>query len=464
MSRAWPYQSDAGTIRTVAASSGGAAGTGGKTGTGGMPETAMVRAAHLAPEVGTVDVLVNGDSAGIALAFGQASAFAEVPLGVPITFQVVATGTTDPVLLEIGPETFQAGDMLNAIVYGDGSAENGVAAFAISGVNEALAGSGTVIVAHGEALDRVNIISTVPGACPPPVIEDLAFGATSELILPETTLSIALNLASSPECGDDFEPLGAPVTPDVVTILVAVLDGDSVAVYALVPDTEGDIPTLGPAEFADLRMAHLAPDIPAMGDTAVDFLVDGNVVFSGLVFAESSPFSSFPIGTYTFGIAVAGEETPVVEFPATLEADQDLTVVAYATGEDPPVGLLAFDVSLADLPVGEGRVLVGHGAGEGRVLVGHGANDPTLATVNVLNTASCPPQLISGLTFGSVAGSLDLLAADYEIAFNLPTSKVPRGALRGVESEERARLEDVARSTHGASATREPYRLTRDSA
>ncbi len=49
----------------------------------------------------------------------------------------------------------------------------------------------------------------------------------------------------------------------------------------------------------------------------------------------------------------------------TLEAGQDITVVAYRSGEEapePPVAVFFFDNSTEGLAAGVGRVLVGHGA------------------------------------------------------------------------------------------------------
>ena len=126
---------------------GGTAGTGG---TGGTPTNmAMVRAAHLAPGVPSaddtaVDILVNGMPSGITLEFGESSGFAELPPG-DYTFGIAAAGSTDSVL-DIGPVTLLAGDILNAIAYRDetSTAAVPVSAFAINGVNDAPAGQGTL--------------------------------------------------------------------------------------------------------------------------------------------------------------------------------------------------------------------------------------------------------------------------------------------------------------------------------
>jgi hypothetical protein len=405
--------------------SGSNSGTGG---TGGTPTNmAMVRAAHLAPGVPSaedtaVDILVNGASSGITLEFGESSGFVELPPG-DYTFGIAAAGSTDSVL-DIGPVTLLAGDILNAIAYRDETSDAPVpvSAFAIPGVNTAPAGQGTLYVAHGAddaLLDPVDVINTIPGACPDPIINDFAFGTvTDALPLPEGTLNIGFSLDSTPECQLDAGPLAAPVTADVVTIAVAVDTDTSAelapAVYALLPGTEGAIPTLAPPETAKLRIAHLAPEVPTAGDTNVDILVNGNTAITDIEFREATGFVELPVGDYMFGIAAAGTDTPVFEFPATLEANAILTVVAYRTiesGAADPVSVLVFDGSTDGLAMGSGRVIVGHGA-----------DDTLLDPVNVLNTGACPPPLLPNFKFGAVSDSLDLDIAGVNIAFNVPTS------------------------------------------
>jgi hypothetical protein len=402
--------------------------SGGTGGTGGTPTNmAMIRAAHLAPGVPSaddtaVDILVNGEPSGITLEFGESSGFAELPPG-EYTFGIAAAGSTDSVL-DIGPVTLLAGDILNAIAYRDetSTAPVPVSAFAIPGVNSAPAGDGTLYVAHGAdnmALDPVDLIDVLPAACPPPILDDLAFGAVEgPLELPAGTLNIGFSLDSTDECQLDAGPLAAPVTADVVTIAVAVDTDPSenleLAVYALLPTTEGEIPTLAAPETAQVRIAHLAPEVPSPADTNVDIIVNGNTAITDIEFREATGFIELPVGDYVFGIAPAGSDTPVFEFPATLEPDAILTVVAYrtvASGADDPVGVLVFDGSTDGLPMGSGRVIVGHGA-----------DDSLLDPVNVLNTGDCPPPLLPNFEFGAVSDSLDLDIAGVNIAFNLPSS------------------------------------------
>jgi hypothetical protein len=447
---------------------GDSSGNNGTGGTGGTPTNmAMVRAAHLAPAVPSaedtaVDILVNGQPSGITLEFGESSGFVELPPGDYI-FGIAAAGTTNSVL-DIGPVTLLAGDILNAIAFRDEMSEAAVPvnAFGIPGGTNAPAGSGTVYVAHGAddaALDPVDLIDTVPGACPPPILDDFAFGeVTDPLPIPATTLNIGFSVDDA--CGIAAGPLAAPVTADAVTILVAVdtdiSDGLAPAVYALLEGTEGEVPTLAAPKTASIRVAHLAPEVPMMGDTAVDILINDNTAIPDLEFAQATPFIDLPVGDYTFGIAPAGTTEAVFEFDATLIDGQIATVVAYrsvAAGTEDPVGVLLFDGSTENL--------VG---GSGRVLVGHGADDSLLDPVDVINVDDCPPPIADDFVFGTTAGPLDLAAGNVDIAFSLDDNcGIAAGPLRaGVTADVVTILVAVDNDVDDNSLTPAVYALVGD--
>jgi hypothetical protein len=402
---------------------------------------AMVRVAHLAPDVPSpentaVDILVNDVPTITGLTFGQNSGFAALEPG-EYTFGIAAPGSTEPVL-EVGPVTLEAGDVLNAIAYRDdeSTAAVPVSAVAIAGGDDSPAGEGTLYVFHGadaDALDPVNIIDVVPGACPPALIPDLEFGETAgPLAVPETTLTIAFNLDDNEEeCAVDAGPLAGDVAPDDTTILVAVLptvdDPGSLAVYAMTDMLEaGDIPTLEGPETAQLRVAHLAPEIPSDTDTAVDILINGNTAIPGLEFGNATGFVELPVGEYIFGIAPAGSTEPVFTFTQELTAGSVTTAVAYRTvdnGGDSPVSVLAFDGDAEGIE-----------AGLGRVLVGHGADDILLEPVDVIVPDTCDMDgpLIDDFMFGTVEGPLALPATTVPIAFSLtdtPECDVDAGPL-----------------------------------
>ncbi|MGB8329271.1 MAG: DUF4397 domain-containing protein [Polyangiales bacterium] len=239
--------------------SGGTGATGGSGGSGGTnPGMAMVRVAHLAPDVPSagdtnVDILVDGVTAIEDLEFAEATGFVELAAG-DYEFGIAAAGSTDPVF-EF-PATLVDGAILTVVAYrtvasGDNAPVN---VLVFDGSTDGLAsGQGRVLVGHGAddtLLDPVDVIT--PAACPPPLLDDFMFGAVAgPLDLPASTVGIAFSLASdSNVCQADVGPLDAPVTADVVTLLIAV-DNDTTdealapAVYALIDDFSGTgIPTL----------------------------------------------------------------------------------------------------------------------------------------------------------------------------------------------------------------------------
>ena len=171
-----------------------------------------------------------------------------------------------------------------------------------------------------------------------------------------------------------------------------------------------------PVEIAMVRVAHLAPDIPAAGDTEVKILVNGEDSEIRLEYGQATGFIEFPADTYNFGIALPDEDEPVFDFNATLAGGQMVTVSAIRTvrsdGMDSQVNVLLFDVSLDGLE-----------SGSGRVYVGHGADRPAFDPVDVI--APGDPDctvLIEDLAFNTVGETLDLPAETYEVGLAAPES------------------------------------------
>ena len=404
----------------------------GTGGTGGTPsDMAMVRVAHLGTDLPTaentaVDVTVDGDVAIEGLTFAQSTGFVSLPAGEHTfginvagtdteVFSVTTTLPADSITTVVAISSVNVDDddqdVLNVLVF-DGD------------LSELAEGSGRVLVGHGfdaEGFENVDVI--LPATCPMngALVPDLMFATVRDVAdLPAN--DYVVGIAAPDSCDSAVGPLTAPVTADVATLLIAAADETGTPqVYAIVGDfSSGDdmtpIPTLPPAtpETAQVRIAHLAPEVPAPGDTNVDILVNGNTEITNVEFREATGFVELPVGDYTFGIAPAGTGDPVFEFTATLEANAILTVVAYrtvASGAADPVGVLVFDGSTDGLPIGTGRVIVGHGA-----------DDSLLDPVNVLDTGDCPEPLLPNFEFGAVSTSLDLDIAGVNIAFNLPSS------------------------------------------
>lgn len=162
-----------------------------------------------------------------------------------------------------------------------------------------------------------------------------------------------------------------------------------------------------------LRFAHLAPDVPSADDTAVDLLVDGELVVDELRFGQAAEFVPLEAGEHELGIAVAGQSEPIFRAPVELEDGDLLTVVAYrVSAADPPLDLFMLDGRLDGLEPGQGRVIMAHGA-----------DDPVLSPVDLIIAAEggCPPALVSGFAFGEQRKLVpDPQAVSFPLAISAP--------------------------------------------
>jgi len=213
----------------------GAAGDAGSGGVGGGTEgEATVMAAHFAPEVPAagdtaVAIYVDGEEVTAlgTLSYGQSTG--RVTLPAPATYDIgIGLPGGDGPLLELEGVALADGDDIAAVAYRT-SGDLPVALFTYNLSTEGLpSGSGRVFVSHGandSLLNPVDIILTDEGACPPPLLDQLAFGETKPddgLDLPTDTYNLGFDL----DPGDCTAELGfsAPVTADVTTLVVAVDD------------------------------------------------------------------------------------------------------------------------------------------------------------------------------------------------------------------------------------------------
>lgn len=409
----------------AAAGAGGAAGSGGSGGSDS--QMAMIRVAHLAPEIPSaentgVDILVNGEASGIEdLQFGNSTGYVELPAG-DYTFGIAPTGSTSTVL-DV-PATLPAGGIFTVVAYRDAMANVPVNVLLFDESPAGLeSGSGRVLVGHGADDTLLNPVTVVNTDDDSAIVEDLAFGAIAgPLDLPEGSVNIGFDITG--DGMSETEPLQAPITADVVTTLVAVdtnTDDEALApvVYALLPSTSGAIATLAPPPApARIRIAHLAPEVPSAADTGVAILVNGEASgIDDLEFGNVTDYVELPAGQYDFGIAAAGTTTSLFDVSdVPLVAGGTYTVVAYRDGaQTVPVAVLLFDEDSEGLP-----------SGEGRVIVGHGADAAAVNPVDIVTDGDA--VVVDELAFGATAGPLDLTAGVVNIGFDVDTEASGNGS------------------------------------
>jgi len=239
--------------------------TGGSGGSGGMPmETANVTAVHLAPEVPSAEstavaLFVNGEeqTALGTLSYSQSTGKIPLPVG---TYDVgIGLPGGDAPLLQLDDVVLSDGDDIVVVAYRTNN-ELPVDVFVFVNSTEDLeAGQGRVFVGHGANDSALNPVDVSLGEEPDcsTLLPEFTFQtiapAEGVLDLPEGTYQIGFDL--TPEDDDDcadFGPVAVPVTPDVVSILIAVDEDttdtadDAMALnpelWAIIPDAEDPQP------------------------------------------------------------------------------------------------------------------------------------------------------------------------------------------------------------------------------
>ncbi len=95
-----------------------------------------------------------------------------------------------------------------------------------------------------------------------------------------------------------------------------------------------------PPAAPQVRVGHFAPDTGT-----VDLRVSGVVVEAGLEFGDTIGYLSFPAGDYEFALVEAGTETVVAAQTITLEPGFVGTAIAFGSGDQPSISLVADDLT-----------------------------------------------------------------------------------------------------------------------
>lgn len=87
-----------------------------------------------------------------------------------------------------------------------------------------------------------------------------------------------------------------------------------------------DTPTGLPEGFAELRVAHLVPDAPA-----VDVWLNGRVALASIPYGDVTPYTGLSAGTYRVQVTPAGATSPVV-IDAVVDLGNGVSYTVAATG------------------------------------------------------------------------------------------------------------------------------------
>jgi len=232
--------------------------SGGAAGSGGMPMAmANVTAVHLAPEVPSAEstavaLFVNGAEATDlgTLEYSESTGKIALPVGT-YDIGIGLPGGAAP-LLQLDDVELTEGADLVVVAYRT-NAELPVNVFVFVNSTDGLeAGNGRVLVGHGandSALDPVNVSLGEDPECStliPGFVFETTAPAEGVLDLPEGTYKLGFDVTLEDEnaCAD-VGPVDVPVTPDVVSILIAVdenTEDSSEVEGALIPELWAIIP------------------------------------------------------------------------------------------------------------------------------------------------------------------------------------------------------------------------------
>ncbi|MFN4070219.1 MAG: DUF4397 domain-containing protein [Thermus caldifontis] len=174
--------------------------------------------------------------------------------------------------------------------------------------------------------------------------------------------------------------------------------------------------SLGLAQGAMVRVAHLSPDAPA-----VDVLVNGQRAITNLAFKEVTPYLPLPAARVRVQVVPAGQDAPVV-----IDAELDLREGIYYT-----VAATGFLANLRPQVYTDALAGLFPRAGFARVRVVHTSPDAPAVDVAVKGG----PVLFPNLPFPRASQYLVVAAGTYDLEVRVAGTNTVALALPGVVLE-----------------------------
>lgn len=329
---------------------------------------ATVRFVHALPGGPAVDVMVDGSPVAQGLAFGAATEYAALPAG-DHQVQVLPAGETTPLI-----DTTVTAEAAKAYIV----AVLGTAQAPEAQVLEVNLDATTV----GQA--RIRLLNAVPDAGELSVgiaggdnlFENVGFKATSDYRdgAPGTyDMTVSLPDGAEPIATVPGVQLSEGSVYDIVAL--GEVGGGTVTLLPLATTVSQPcsmILGVGTAQDACVRFVHAAA-----GSGEVDVFVGGQISAQAVAFGKATDFVNFPAGDQQFQVTTTGSpaNAALLDSTQTLEAGQAYDLVVAGATDD--LQLLASEVDLTPLPVGQARLRVVHtalNAGNVDVGVANGAN------------------------------------------------------------------------------------------
>jgi hypothetical protein len=425
---------------------------------------AMLRAVHASPDAPAVDVYAEGILVPLfsALAYGDASLYAEIPVGV-YNLQLRASPSTeaDPIAFETGPVAITADQKITAVASGFLASMDEADKFRILPLVEEFGTpqSALVRVVHvGPDAPSVDLDVGDDGTVDYSDLARFADTGAEGISLPSgEALQIGIKVAG----GDRVTAFTTPALPDGEEIFVIATGtltsparaDDGFSLLAVASTGSLGFIKQNPVVYA----LHGSPDAPA-----VDIYAGESLLVENIAFGELSGTVQVPPGTYTLDFYVTGTGTgsPTASFD-TPDLMAGGAYLAVAAGELAPEGteeaftLLAFEEMF--LSTETARVRAIHASGDAPAVdIGTVAAD-TIDTVLFQNLAWSESSdgmgleaPVGDLTIGVAATGSTTPVATFDITTSagLQTFAVAAGALAPDGVEEAFRLILVIASTN----------------
>jgi hypothetical protein len=384
------------------------------------PESARIRALHLAPNAPLVDVFVDAadDPAFSSLRFTRGSGYATLPAGT-YDLDISPEGTTaaDSVLSVAGAKLAE-GISYTAVAYGS---NDGLAALLIEDVTNSNSVGARIRAVHVAAgVGQVDLWALPTDGAPTPLAVDLDYGSSSPTLSVDAGAHIVgLDLDNDSSVDLSFQlpdlPQGANANVFAVTdalgapfLLVQLSSGvslraDPIITTVVPPTTE---------ENALVRALHLSPDAPN-----VDVFVNEGIrpAFTDIPFAAGTGYAELPANDYRFRVSAAGTSAAAAVLDAngvTLREGAAHTVVAF--GNLTAINAIVLEDNFEDVAPGAIRIRAIHAAqGVGQV------------DIYAYGTDGSTNLIYDDVDFGVAGDYLDIPAAAYTLGLDLDDDGLP---------------------------------------
>lgn len=286
---------------------------------------AALRVVHAAPDAPAVDVLVNGTRVVSGAGFFGASSYLPVAPGTYTVNIAPASGSATPnAPIYTTSLTLAAGQVATAWANGLLTPGNQAQAFKVSSTVDS---SSVRVRAVHASPDTPPVDIYIDGT---KTISELTFFEASRYLGPLPAGRYRVQVVPA---GLEPTPANSPISTTVeltsglysIAAIGTLTTTDNLTLTASVIRDDNSAP---PAGQARLRVAHVAPDAPA-----VNILVNGTPVITGATYPNVTGYLTVAPGTYTIGVVPTSSGsplTPIYSTTITLGAGQVAT--AWANG------------------------------------------------------------------------------------------------------------------------------------